>query len=164
MNLPADVLLVTPRDAAWLAKLLLPGETAVLREKARLTSFDALWGSLRQSMDSSWIWWPRGLPACVFGVMPSALALDPVGFPWFMPCEGLLAHRVEFLRRWRPCVDLLLQRCPILEGVVGARHYKGILWLRALGFTVVPKVLELAPDVIAYRFHMEKPGWNRQLP
>lgn len=79
-----------------------------------------------------------GEPVCVFGCAVYGSLLTPVGTPWLLGTDGLVAHR-RVLHRWaRRYIAAMLAEYPRLVNAVHAENTVSVRWLKALGFTVHP--------------------------
>ena len=74
-----------------------------------------------------------GRPVCLFGVTPRTL-IGNGGVIWLVGTDDLVFHKIAFLKRNKPWVELMLRKYGTLENYVDVRNRVAIRWLGWLGF------------------------------
>ena len=83
----------------------------------------------------AWTGLVDGVPVCMFGVTATML-LARTAEPWLLSTDGIMRHRMAFLRANKPYVREMLDLHPHLAGMVHAANTVSIRWLRWMGFAV----------------------------
>lgn len=117
------------------------------------TEREAVEKSLKESA-LSWTFTVDGRVAAVFGVTPVSL-LGGQGMPWLVGTPLIDRHPGAFIRLNRPYIRKMLGICPHLVNVVDARNVKSIVWLKKMGFTLLPAQPMGAAGLPFHPFFME---------
>lgn len=81
-------------------------------------------------------------PVCMFGVAPISV-LAGRGAAWMLGTDTLERWPRTFLRRCRPCVEVMQAVYPKLENYVADGNALSKAWLKWLGFTLADSVVLL---------------------
>lgn len=98
-----------------------------------------------QGSDKTWLVTdPEGLPVGVFGVAPHMV--PGVGIAWLLGTDGIVDHRISFLRQTDEYVEELHKLYPILWANVDARNEVSVRWIEKAGFHLEDADPEFGPE------------------
>lgn len=87
--------------------------------------------------DDSTIAYHQGEPVAVLGVAPVPMR-EGVGSPWMLGTDGVMACRMDLVRKGRAKVVEWNDKFPMLLNYVDARNQRSIEWLKRIGFRLHP--------------------------
>lgn len=100
-----------------------------------VTPWKALHHSLYQKDAETWTGIYKGVPAAMFGVVPTEHQSDLYsGTIWMLGTDVLSQEYRKFLRLSKQVVEYLNNSYDVLDNVVPIKHTKTIQWLAWLGF------------------------------
>lgn len=125
----------TNADAAYLATRLLPTDAAEVKAASGLATIDALLGGIELSMESHVLCPAHEMdkPIVISGLQATP---DPlVGAAWMLCGEGVLDHRIAFLRESKRWYERYNKQFPVIWNLVDERntaHLRFLQWHGAI--------------------------------
>lgn len=128
-----------------LAVNLRQSDVEEIAASSQLTPMEALMGSVRVS-ERGWIIRVDGEPVCIFGAAPSGLPGG--GIVWMLGTPRMDERRValSICRNFRPYLDELHRKWPVLWNNIDARNQKSMDWLRWGGFRLIEALPNHGPE------------------
>lgn len=76
-------------------------------------------------------------PTAIFGYVRQT---DRVGLPWMLATNRFREGAFQSAPLWKPHLEHMQEQCPILMNYVHSENRQAILWLKYMGFTILPKL------------------------
>jgi hypothetical protein len=118
----AEHMRVADRDEVWAVGKLGPHVSTRVSVRASSAPVAALWD---------------GVPVAVFGVVP-VNTIDGVGAPWLLGTDLLDKLAREWMTDAPQWIALLADGYSLLRNYVDARNVRSKVWLRRMGFKLLP--------------------------
>lgn len=118
------------QDVEYLASRLRPADVAEVQAMG-LDPLQSLTIGFATSSQVYTVALKDGTPIAMFGVVDTG---KETGSCWMLGTPEIESHKIEFLRKCRPWVDVLHLQFPLLWNWVDARNTLHLAWLRWIGF------------------------------